>query len=830
MARLLLVLVLWTGFFLAPASAGAAVANWLRTFGGSGSQGWGAARDRNGDVYLVGQSGPDDDASGFLVKYDAAGALLWQTGVGGMGFRGVATDPFNNVYVTGYILKSQPGESLESDAFVAKFNSQGQTQWLIPVGGGAGNDLAANARGVFVCGANEGDAFVKGLGHNGGEVWSRTLASDEPDYALAITATTYKGVFVVGHTRGSLYGPNRGGSDPFVAQFSSAGPPLYKDQFGTALNDNAAAVDATRPEQVVIAGYTRGSLFGGNNGLSDPYVAAIWSHTLGIAWTGQYGGSTMEFPGGVHHDVTGATHLGVWSFSAGPQLYKLGETGQVQSVSNTTTSSRGTLRDMDGDGGGMVVVAGREGTGTTGHAYITQFYDSQLVLRNVPDYLWNYGCTPTSAGMLMGYWDLRGYDNLVEGTAPLTSAPQDQERPEARGPDDYRTGVDSDRVVDALIASQGHHRDYWAHGLNAGAGANVDPMLDGHANDSLADFIGTSRGDIPNGYSEVGSVAGGLRAWAQERGYSGLSAGPNDTRPSFIKLKEAIDAGCPVLLALSLDGRGGDGHSVLAYGYKDLGPDSRWFAVRDTWAPGNSDGHKAIEAFVDADGIEWWKWSDRRTTSNPLAYVAQINTFGSREGIRPMGTSESVSDSFSRLGAGGEVTGSLGYTVSDASADQSGQVEIAASPLDAGESVLQMTSLTGEAISISTEVEIDELAWLSFDYLFADPGKLEFFLDSTLLGDLLSPADGPGSPGSTEWGAYEGRFDLASLAFDPYGLYDFSLALSAPDDPTLYLDNLVLLTAPAPIQAIPEPSTLGLLLVSLAGLALRRRPVVGGRL
>lgn len=38
----------------------------------------------------------------------------------------------------------------------------------------------------------------------------------------------------------------------------------------------------------------------------------------------------------------------------------------------------------------------------------------------VPDYQWWYGCSPTAAGMLMGYYDINGYagetyDNLIPG-------------------------------------------------------------------------------------------------------------------------------------------------------------------------------------------------------------------------------------------------------------------------------------------------------------------------------------------------------------------------------------------------------------------------------
>jgi len=33
---------------------------------------------------------------------------------------------------------------------------------------------------------------------------------------------------------------------------------------------------------------------------------------------------------------------------------------------------------------------------------------------SVPEYVWSYGCSPTASAMLMGYWDERGYDRLLD--------------------------------------------------------------------------------------------------------------------------------------------------------------------------------------------------------------------------------------------------------------------------------------------------------------------------------------------------------------------------------------------------------------------------------
>src|SRR5262249_45443900 len=38
----------------------------------------------------------------------------------------------------------------------------------------------------------------------------------------------------------------------------------------------------------------------------------------------------------------------------------------------------------------------------------------ERLLPGCPAYDWYHGCSPTSAGMLMGYWDLHGYGNLFD--------------------------------------------------------------------------------------------------------------------------------------------------------------------------------------------------------------------------------------------------------------------------------------------------------------------------------------------------------------------------------------------------------------------------------
>ena len=106
----------------------------------------------------------------FLVKFDSSGTVLWaKTGIGlGVEYGiGVATDANNNVYVTGHFSSSQfiiETDTLNNhsalnkhDAFLAKFDSNGNLIWARGAGGTEQDypvALAVNA---------QGDAFVTGF-------------------------------------------------------------------------------------------------------------------------------------------------------------------------------------------------------------------------------------------------------------------------------------------------------------------------------------------------------------------------------------------------------------------------------------------------------------------------------------------------------------------------------------------------------------------------------------------------------------------------------------------------------------------------------------------
>ena len=107
-------------------------------------------------------------------------------------------------------------------------------------------------------------------------------------------------------------------------------------------------------------------------------------------------------------------------------------------------------------------------------------YVQGYTLPNAPDYAWWYGCSPTSAGMMMGYYDINGYKgssygNLVPGgTAELS------------------TYGNPGALVNNIIASAGDIADFYKTPPGYG-GSGDDNPAPWHAFNSLADFMGTSQ-------------------------------------------------------------------------------------------------------------------------------------------------------------------------------------------------------------------------------------------------------------------------------------------------------------------------------------------------
>jgi hypothetical protein len=169
----------------------------------------------------------------------------------------------------------------------------------------------------------------------------------------------------------------------------------------------------------------------------------------------------------------------------------------------------------------------------------------EVVLSGVPEYPFYHGCAPTSGGMVLGYWDGRGFGSLVVGSNDWSA---------------NQTNIQN------MIATPQHIEDY--------VGTD-DPSP--HADNCLADFMDTSVDPNADGFTSYGRVDNGLEDYAAWRGYGAADATNTtydvnalwDDGTYWDLFRAEIDAERPVLFNADSDADGTADHCVAGIGYDD---------------------------------------------------------------------------------------------------------------------------------------------------------------------------------------------------------------------------------------------------------------------
>jgi Beta-propeller repeat len=176
------------------------------------------AIDKEGDIYVTGQgrSGTGRGEDAFVAKYNPAGTQLWLKFVGSAAddsARDIAVDDNKNVYITGYTLGTFGASSFgDADAFVAKFDTAGNQQWVHQLG---------------------------------------TAAAD---YAYGIASDRAGNIAIVGATKGGLNDrANTGGFDVLVARYNTNGILQTAESFGSVGEDVGSKIAIDNQGAITIA-------------------------------------------------------------------------------------------------------------------------------------------------------------------------------------------------------------------------------------------------------------------------------------------------------------------------------------------------------------------------------------------------------------------------------------------------------------------------------------------------------------------------------------------------------------------------------------------------
>jgi hypothetical protein len=262
---------------------------------------------------------------GFVSRLDSEGNIAWtsQLATEEMDFPcSIAADTEGNTFVSGFTEGELSGTSFGSiDAFLAKFDTEGDNVWTIQLGT-TGQDnatgVAVDAAGnVYIAGGVEGnlsapslgdaDAFIARYDTEGNEVWTTQTGTTAKDYASDIVVDEEGNVYISGHTEGELGLVHAGEKDAFLAKFDADGNYLWATQVGTANTELSTDVALDAAGNVYISGFTTGDLAGANAGKADIFLAKfdadgneIWITQLGTPEEDQAYSIALDTDGNVY--------------------------------------------------------------------------------------------------------------------------------------------------------------------------------------------------------------------------------------------------------------------------------------------------------------------------------------------------------------------------------------------------------------------------------------------------------------------------------------------------------------------------------------------------
>jgi len=315
---------------------------WTRTYGGNLLDYATSVQQTTDSGFIVAgytESFGVDYQDFYLVKTNSQGDTLWTRT-----YRGRCWEEANSVQQTtdgGYIIAGNtvPFSASNSEFFVVKTNSQGDTLWTRTYGGSewdCANSVQQTTDGGYIVagitysfGAGSGDFYLVKTNSQGDRLWTRTYGGINWDNASSVQQTTDGGYIVAGYTEFFS------SSDFYLVKTDSQGDTLWTRAYeGSDLLNRAFSVQQTTDGGYIIAGYTQ-SFFASN---SD--ICLVKTNCWGdLCWTGNYGrGHNFDEAYSVQQTsdggyiVAGVTR-GIGVGSVDFYLVKLGAESSVEPIS-----------------------------------------------------------------------------------------------------------------------------------------------------------------------------------------------------------------------------------------------------------------------------------------------------------------------------------------------------------------------------------------------------------------------------------------------------------------------------------------------------------------
>ncbi len=309
---------------------------WATYFGGPSSEtATGVTTDNLGNVIISGftQSTSGISVNGsqsvygggwsdlFVAKYDSTGMLSWSTFFGGEGRdyiqgRNVATDPNNNIYITGYTtsltgIGSGGFQNIHgggaSDVFLVKYNSSGTKLWSTyygDVSDDQGSGVATDQNGnIYLAGATSStanisyngfqnnfigypsDAFLVKFDSSGVRLWATyyggygTEGLAQNNLLTQVICDHNNNVYLAGSTgsasgiaAGGFQNNHNGNLDAFMVSFDAAGNRRSGTYMGGMFDELVGGIAFYQPNIVYLAGSTYSATNIAGGGYSNTYT------------------------------------------------------------------------------------------------------------------------------------------------------------------------------------------------------------------------------------------------------------------------------------------------------------------------------------------------------------------------------------------------------------------------------------------------------------------------------------------------------------------------------------------------------------------------------
>ncbi len=269
------------------------------------------ATDPSGNVYIAGGttgSLAGDNAGlrdALVTKYDSLGNVLWTKQFGTSStdmIYGIATDKQGNFYVAGFTEGdlASPKQAVVSDSWVAKYDSNGNQQWIQQFGEASISeafsiDVDDNSN-VYLSGITvkpsaeiaTDDSWVIKYDTNGNRQWFTEYGTPAFDETYAVAVSNDGSVYSGGWTLGDLGGENAGLYDAALAKLNNNGEVEWTRQLGTPDYEWMWGVDTDSQGNVYATGWTLGDLGGENAGSYDVFLTKYDSQG-NQQWIKQFG-------------------------------------------------------------------------------------------------------------------------------------------------------------------------------------------------------------------------------------------------------------------------------------------------------------------------------------------------------------------------------------------------------------------------------------------------------------------------------------------------------------------------------------------------------------